>query len=102
MVELLSGALSGAATLGQVEAKEAAKSWGHTMVAIHPGAFVEGFEEKVLSVCNAVKASGSSVRVPGELESKLATERIAAGKLPIPVNIWESIQKTANGVPQSR
>jgi len=96
MVELLAGALSGGATLGQVESKEAAKSWGHTMLAIQPGGFVKGFEDKVASVCNAVKASGPSVRVPGERSSKTATERISAGKLPVPTSIWESIQKTAN------
>ena len=35
-VELLAGALSGGAVLGQCESKKAAKSWGHTFIAIQP------------------------------------------------------------------
>lgn len=96
MVELLAGALSGGATLGEVESKKTAKSWGHTVIAIQPGGFVDGFEEKVASVCGTVKASGP-VRLPGESSASTRDERTAKGTLPIPSKIWDMIQKTATG-----
>ena len=72
MVELLAGALSGGATLGQVESKKTAKSWGHTVIAIRPDGFVDGFAEKAASICTTVKAAGPSVRLPGESSAKIA------------------------------
>lgn len=93
MVELLAGALSGGAVLGQVDSKKSAKSWGHTIIAIAPGPLTDGFEEKAASICSTVKSSGD-VRLPGEGSSSIAAERTAAGKLPIPKKIWDMIQKT--------
>ena len=95
MIELLAGALSGGATLGQVESKKTAKSWGHTIIAIRPGGFVDGFEDKVSSVCATVKAAGPGVRLPGESSEAIRKKNAAAGKLPIPTKIWAMIQQTA-------
>ena len=95
-VELLAGALSGAAVLGQVESKKMAQSWGHTFIAINPHALVDDFEAKTASILAAVQASGSNVRIPGERSVQTAQERQAAGVLPIPKSIWDSIVHTAH------
>ena len=96
VVELLAGAMSGSAVLGQVESKKTAKSWGHLFIAIRPEAFVDDFPTKAGSVIEAVKLSGQNVRIPGERSTKTAMERKQAGFLPIPSKIWESIIKTAS------
>lgn len=99
-VELLAGAMSGAAVLGQCDSKREAKSWGHTMIAIRPDALTDNFDVKAASILDAVKASGSNIRIPGERSAKTALERRRAGVMPIPVNIWESIRRTAeHGLP---
>lgn len=94
-VELLAGALSGAAVLGQVESKKAAKSWGHTVLAVQPGMLVDGFPSRATSILETIKASGDDIRIPGERSAKIAAERTAAGVMPIPEKIWESICHTA-------
>jgi len=100
-VEMLAGVLSGGAVLGQCESKKLAKNWGHTLIAIQPSALVDDFESKAASVIAAVKASGPNIRIPGESSTKTAIERKAAGTLPIPTQIWESICKTAEeGLPK--
>lgn len=104
-VELLAGALSGAAVLGQVESKEAAQSWGHLFVAIQPQALVDDFESRAASVIATVKASSGSkdhlIRIPGERSAQTAQERKAAGVMPIPQAIWQSICETAEkGLPK--
>lgn len=100
-VELLAGVLSGGAVLGQCESKKVAKSWGHTMIAIKPELLVDDFEGKAASVLAAVKASGPSIRLPGESSARTAAERSAADALPIPTKIWESICHTAeHGLPK--
>lgn len=99
-VEILAGALSGAAVLGQVESKKAAKSWGHTVIAIRPELLTDNFPAKAASVIQAVKASGDAVRIPGERSARTAAERRAAGVMPVPEKIWESIVHTAeHGLP---
>jgi LDH2 family malate/lactate/ureidoglycolate dehydrogenase len=101
-VELLAGAMSGSAVLGEVESKKAAKSWGHTMVAIRPELLTDDFPRKAASVIAAVKASGDAVRIPGDRSARTAQERRQAGVMPVPEKIWESIVNTAkNGLPQS-
>mmetsp|Transcript_62429 Transcript_62429/g.92770 ORF Transcript_62429/g.92770 Transcript_62429/m.92770 type:complete len:404 (+) Transcript_62429:8-1219(+) len=105
-VELLAGALSGGAVLGQVESKKVAKSWGHTFIAIRPEDLVDDYDEKVASILETVKASGGGggenglVRIPGENSAKIAAERRAVGYMPIPIQIWESIVETSqHGLP---
>ena len=99
-VELLAGALSGSAVLGQVGSKKEAKSWGHTCIAIQPAALVDDFEERAASTLGAVKASGADIRLPGEASARTAAERRAAGAMPIPSAIWQSICRTAEeGLP---
>lgn len=95
VIELLAGVLPGAAVLGQCESKKAAKSWGHTMIAIRPDGLVDGFAEKAASVLSTVKASGPNIRLPGESSARNAQQRRSAGKMPIPVNIWSVIEQTA-------
>ena len=103
-VELLAGALSGSAVLGQCESKKVAKNWGHTFIAIRPDCLVDDFEEKVGSILETVKASGGDddgtrIRIPGENSLKNSLERREKGVMPIPEQIWESILNTAeNGL----
>lgn len=98
-VEILAGALSGGAVIGQVESKKAAKSWGHTFIAIRPDMLVSDFPNKTSSILETVKASGADIRIPGERSARIAKEREAAGEMPIPEKIWESICNTAkNGL----
>eukprot|EP00967_Tisochrysis_lutea_P147207 scaffold279328_cov26-Tisochrysis_lutea.AAC.2 len=100
IVELLAGALPGAAVLGQCDSKKAAKSWGHLMIAIKPSGLVDDFESKAASILQTVKASGPSIRLPGESSAKIAAERQKQGTLPIPVGVWSVITETAkNGCP---
>lgn len=94
-VELLAGALSGGAVLGQVESKRTAKNWGHLFIAIRPNALVDDFEAKTASIIQTVKESGEDVRIPGERSALTAQERENAGILPIPEKIWEKIVQTA-------
>jgi hydroxycarboxylate dehydrogenase B len=97
VVELLAGALSGSAVLGQVSSKKEAQSWGHLFIAIRPEALTDNFAEKAASVIAAVKASGPEgmIRIPGERSAQMAQERLAAGVMPIPTKIWQSIVHTA-------
>jgi delta1-piperideine-2-carboxylate reductase len=100
-VELLAGALSGSAVLGQIESKKAAQSWGHTFIGIQPEALVDDFPAKAASIIATVKASGDAVRIPGERSAATARQRLEAGVMPIPERIWESIVQTAqNGIQQ--
>lgn len=94
-VELLAGALSGGAVLGQCESKKVAKSWGHTFIVIDPNALVDDFPSKVDSIIATVKSSGNNIRIPGERSARTAMERREAGVMPIPEKIWESILHTA-------
>ena len=70
--------------LGQCESKKAAKSWGHTFIAIQPAGLVDDFEGKAASILAAVKASGGNIRIPGENSAKTAAARQAEGTMPIP------------------
>ena len=94
-IELLAGAMPGGAVLGQCASKLEAKSWGHTMIAIDPNALTDDFEAKAESIITTVKASTPGMRIPGEVEAKIAADRTAAGAMPVPVKIWESICQTA-------
>ena len=60
---------------------------------------VDDFESKAATVCDAVRASGAAIRIPGEKSAAIAAQRLADDALPIPAAIWESIQQTAeNGL----
>ena len=96
VVELLAGAMSGGAVLGQVESKKTAKSWGHLFIAINPNALVDDYPSKAESIIQTIKASGPNIRIPGERSTMTALEREKAGVLPIPTRIWESILDTAS------
>lgn len=100
MFELLAGVLPGGAVLGR-EVKKTAKSWGHTFIAIDASGLGDDFASKAHSVMTAVKESGPAIRLPGENSAKIAAERTAAGKMPLPKAIWDSICKTAEeGLPK--
>ena len=73
-----------------------------TLIAIRTAGLVDDFEAKAASVVETVKASGQNqIRLPGESSTRIAAERAAAGTMPIPTKIWESIQHTAqHGLPK--
>ena len=91
-VELLAGALSGGAVVGQ-EVKKEAKNWGHLFLCVKPDALVDDYDAKAAAVCKAVKDAGA--RVPGDRSAAEAAARVKADALPIPTKIWESITRTA-------
>ena len=105
-VELLAGALSGGAVLGQCESKKAAKSWGHTFIAIQPAGLVDDFEGKAASILAAVKASGGNIRIPGENSAKTAAARQAEGTMPIPAastpRLGDSNPRTSRSICRQR
>lgn len=106
-VELLAGALSGGAVLGQVPSKKEAKNWGHVFVCIRPDLLVDDYPSKVSSILEAVKASagdgGGIVRIPGQRSADTARERRARGVVPVPTKIWESIVHTSqHGLSKSK
>jgi len=99
-VEILAGALSGAAVLGTAgtsPTKKEAKSWGHTFVAIDPSQLVDDFPLRVESIVRAIRQSSDMgmVRIPGERSIQTAKQRLAEGALPIPRKVWETIKDTA-------
>ena len=99
-VEILAGALSGAAVLGTAgtsPTKKEAKSWGHTFVAIDPSQLVDDFPLRVESIVRAIRQSSDMgmVRIPGERSIQTAKQRLAEGTLPIPRKVWETIKDTA-------
>jgi LDH2 family malate/lactate/ureidoglycolate dehydrogenase len=65
------------------------------MIAIQPNLLVDDFENKAASIIATVKNSGEGIRIPGERSAKMAQERQAAGVMPIPIKIWESIVHTS-------
>ncbi len=94
-VEMLAGAMPGGAVLGQCSSKTEAKSWGHTMIAVKPSALTDDLEAKAESIISTVKNSAPNMRIPGEFEAQIAADNLAAGTLPVPKQIWESICQTA-------
>jgi LDH2 family malate/lactate/ureidoglycolate dehydrogenase len=103
-VELLAGALSGSAILGQVaSSKKEARNWGHVFVCIQPNLLVDDYASKVSSILETVQASGgdvggggsSRIRIPGQRSMETAQERRAKGTIPVPTKIWESILHTS-------
>jgi LDH2 family malate/lactate/ureidoglycolate dehydrogenase len=98
-VELLAGALSGSAVLGQVTtSKKEARNWGHVFICIQPNLLVGNYPSKVSSIIETVQASGGSsgkIRIPGQRSMETAQERRANGTVPIPIKIWESIVHTS-------
>ncbi|KAG7340324.1 malate dehydrogenase [Nitzschia inconspicua] len=105
-VELLAGALSGSAVLGQVPSKKEAKNWGHVFIGIQPNLLVDDYNSKVSSILETVRASagdGNQIRIPGQRSTETAQERRSKGVVPVPSKIWESILRTAqHGLPEKR
>jgi LDH2 family malate/lactate/ureidoglycolate dehydrogenase len=86
MVELLAGALTGAA----MEDKSAAKNWGSLVIVIDPAVLgpVEEFQEKAAAMCERVKHAkqlpGSpEMCLPGERGDAVAAENTSLGSISI-------------------
>lgn len=95
MAELLGSVLPGAAVLGMGPSKEAAKNWGHTVIAFDPQLLTDSFAAKVDAVLVDVKASGKHIRLPGEKSSSIAAAVAREQALTLPRSLWESLQRSS-------
>eukprot|EP01034_Spumella_vulgaris_P039349 gene39349-48622_t len=86
MVELLAGALTGAA----MEDKNASKNWGSLVIVIDPAVLgpVEEFQANVAIMCERVKQAKRlegmpELYLPGERGDAVAAENISLGSIPV-------------------
>jgi LDH2 family malate/lactate/ureidoglycolate dehydrogenase len=96
MVELLAGALTGAA----MNDKKASGNWGTTVVVLHPNVLgdQDGFVQRVQDMCTRVHgakplpdAAGKPHYLPGE-RGDLVTERnMQAGSLEVPAEVYAKL-----------
>lgn len=109
VIELLTGALVGGATVDKLEAH----NWGNLVVCINPAAFRPGGTEElarrvgvVLSHLRSLppvpgaRASadgGGGVRIPGERGERLSALRAARGTLEVPTAIMDKLRALAGG-----
>mmetsp|Transcript_25253 Transcript_25253/g.30576 ORF Transcript_25253/g.30576 Transcript_25253/m.30576 type:complete len:311 (-) Transcript_25253:220-1152(-) len=99
MVEVLGGALVGAA----VEGKHQAKNWGNMMLAIDPQLLgpSEDFEERLHIVLNRVKGAKKAEGVEGEIllpserGDRLAAQREAANEIEVERNLLAALETRA-------
>eukprot|EP01065_Artemidia_motanka_P035907 TRINITY_DN4380_c0_g1_i3.p1 TRINITY_DN4380_c0_g1~~TRINITY_DN4380_c0_g1_i3.p1 ORF type:complete len:854 (+),score=286.12 TRINITY_DN4380_c0_g1_i3:59-2563(+) len=98
MVELLAGALTGAA----VEGKKAARSWGNLVICLNPSLLggAEALAGRVETVLRRMKGARrlpgvSEITLPGERGDRLAAERLKRGTISIERNLWGSLQRMA-------
>ncbi len=101
MVELLAGALTGAA----MENKNEAHNWGSLVIAIDPAVMgpPEDFQASAAVMCervkNAKRLPGSpELFLPGERGDALAAENLALGSIPISDVIFQDLLKLAEAV----
>jgi LDH2 family malate/lactate/ureidoglycolate dehydrogenase len=104
MVDVLAGALSGYVTSAEIERWRAAHAFGALRIdAFQP---LDEFLDRMGRMIDAIKAQPTkdgveSVRIPGEVEHRLAEERRAAGAIPLHPNIVAGYHQAAEelGVP---
>ena len=73
-----------------------AQSWGHTVIALDPALLVDDFQERVVAVLAAVKASHpDGVRLPGERSGTIAAQNDHNGYVALPENLWHGITELA-------
>mmetsp|Transcript_32910 Transcript_32910/g.65574 ORF Transcript_32910/g.65574 Transcript_32910/m.65574 type:complete len:369 (+) Transcript_32910:105-1211(+) len=108
IVELLGGVLPGAAFPGDEamtvfpqmgkRTKKQAKNWGNTVIAFDPEILMDRgeFARRVRVTLGAVKASGPSVRLPGETEKMHRAANEASGALNVSVALLGKIREIAS------
>eukprot|EP01038_Epipyxis_sp_PR26KG_P016404 gene16404-22367_t len=98
MVELLAGALTGAA----MENKESSKNWGSLVIAIDPGLLgnKEDFQKSAAQMCERVKNAkrlpgeeNNELYLPGERGDTLEEENLALGTIKINDDILNELTK---------
>jgi LDH2 family malate/lactate/ureidoglycolate dehydrogenase len=97
MVELLAGALSGAAMTD----KERNKNWGSFVLAIDPNLFgpntLDDFRERASSMCERVKNakplpnSEEEIFLPGERGDRLEEQNLASGSIPLSSAVYSEL-----------
>ena len=68
------------------------------MIAIDPNAMVDGFAGRAAAIIKAIATSHpAGVRLPGDSSGAIKAQRQAAGQVPVPKKVWDSITATAAG-----
>ena len=98
IVELLAGPLAGAAVADKAKARD----WGNLVVAVDPELLgpAPEFAQRVAAVLARVKAAPrqpgvDEIMLPGERGDRLATSRLASGRMPLEANLWAALQAQA-------
>lgn len=96
MVELLAGALPGAA----MEDKKNSKGWGSLIIAVDPEEFdsLEAFQSRVRVMCSRVTGAKrvegcDRIFLPGERGDELETENIRKGTLELPEMVYTRLKE---------
>lgn len=105
MVELLAGALTGAA----MENKGPSRNWGSLIIAIDPIVFgtLEEFQANANLMCERVKnakilpdfAEGSNIWLPGERGDTVEAENLKNGTLELSNEVYEALVALAASRP---
>eukprot|EP00884_Botryococcus_braunii_P017096 jgi/Botrbrau1/406/Bobra.110_2s0056.1 len=102
VAEILGGALVGGAVLD----KMSQKNWGNLVLALDPAALGHGdqFPGRVRELLERVRGSSRAdpsvpVRVPGERGTALAEERLEAGHIPLPLELYCRLVESAAAPP---
>lgn len=98
IVELLAGPLAGAAVADKAKARD----WGNLVVAVDPELLgpASEFAERVKTVLARVKSAPrqpgvDEIMLPGERGDRLASARLASGRMPLEANLWAALQEQA-------
>ena len=98
IVELLAGPLAGAAVADKAKARD----WGNLVVAVDPELLgpAPEFAQRVAAVLARVKAAPrqpgvDEIMLPGERGDRLASGRLASGRMPLEANLWAALQEQA-------
>mmetsp|Transcript_12323 Transcript_12323/g.18678 ORF Transcript_12323/g.18678 Transcript_12323/m.18678 type:complete len:334 (-) Transcript_12323:175-1176(-) len=99
MIELLAGAMSGAA----MENKTESKNWGSLVIALDPNEFgtLEDFQERAAVMCDRVKNSRKlpgveNIYLPGERGDEVEAKNLETGTVEIPVSVYEQLCANLN------
>lgn len=101
MVELLAGALPGAAMID----KNDANNWGSLIIAIDPSILgpIEGFQERAAEMCNRVKNAKklpgqehNEIYLPGERGDLLEAENLSNGYIKMSKKLFSELIKLSS------
>lgn len=104
MIELLAGAMTGAA----MNSKKEAKNWGTLVIAIDPNEFtsLEEFQTNAGIMCERVKNAHrlngvTEILLPGERGDQIEKRNLENGTIEISENVYQKLLSFANGSNQT-